>query len=107
MVWAKAVRAAGALRMNPPAAIDALFNRIARREALPAGPVVEFDTALSPLAFQVEARLLTKTSFSFLPPAASSNFLPTLRVGVEADTIYGALELRGACCALRLPRVPV
>jgi hypothetical protein len=51
-----AVRAAGALRMNPPAAIDALFNRIARREALPVVPVVDFDTALPPLEFQVEAR---------------------------------------------------
>src|SRR5262249_21753690 len=67
-----------------------------------AGPVVDFDTALPPLEFQVEARLLTKTSFSFLAPAASSNFLPTLRVGVEADTIYGALELPGARCGLRV-----
>jgi hypothetical protein len=41
--------------MNPPAAIDALFNRIARREALPARAVVNFDTTLPPFQFQVEA----------------------------------------------------
>ena len=101
------MRVAGALSMNPPAAIDTLFNRIARREALPVVPVVDFDTALPPLEFQVEARLLAKTSFSFLAPAASSNFLPTLSVGVEADTIYGALELRARAAAYGLPRVPV
>jgi hypothetical protein len=41
LVWLepRAVRSAGALRMYPTAAIDTLFNRIARREALPAGPV--------------------------------------------------------------------
>jgi hypothetical protein len=44
---------AGALRMNPPAAIDTQFNRIARREALPAGSVVDFDTALPPLSFEL------------------------------------------------------
>lgn len=47
---------AGALRINPPAAIDTLFNRIARREALPAGPVIDFDMALPSLQFQVESR---------------------------------------------------
>jgi antitoxin component of RelBE/YafQ-DinJ toxin-antitoxin module len=96
LVWAKAVRAAGALRMNPPAAIDTLFNRIARREALPADPVVKFDTALPPLEFQVEARFLRKTSFRFLAPAASSNFPPPLGVGVEADTTYGSARTPAA-----------
>jgi hypothetical protein len=50
-----AVRAAGALGMNPPAAIDTLFNRITRREAPPAAPVVDFDMASPPLELQVEA----------------------------------------------------
>jgi hypothetical protein len=38
--------------MNPPAAIDTVLNRIARREAFPAGRVDDFDTALPPLRFQ-------------------------------------------------------
>src|SRR5437868_14940285 len=76
--------------MTPPAAINTLFNTIARREALPAGPVVDFDTALPPLGFQVEPKFLRKTSFRFLAPAASSNFPPPPWVGVEADTVYGS-----------------
>jgi hypothetical protein len=88
--------------MNPPAAIDTLFNRIARREALPASPVVDFDMASPPLEFQVEARFLRKTIFRFLAPAASSNFPPPLGVfdfGVEADTIYGSARTPAAFSA--------
>ena len=99
---AKAVRAAGALRMNPPATIDTLFNRIARREALPASPIVDFDMALPPLEFQVEARFLRKTIFRFLAPAASSNFPPPLGIfdfGAEADTICGSARTPAAFSA--------
>src|SRR6516162_4187317 len=70
--------------MNPPAAIDTVFNRIARREALPAGPVVDFDTALPPLEFQVEARFLRKTSFRFLAPAQAQTFLHPFGLGGRA-----------------------
>ena len=92
--------------MNPPAAIDTLFNRIARREALPADPVVDFDTALPPLEFQVEARFHRNTSFRFLAPAASSNFPSPLGVGVEADTMYGSARTSGRVqrCGLTRPR---
>jgi len=58
--------------MNPPAAIDALFNRIARRDAVPAGPVVDINISSSEL--QVERDFLRKTSFRFfqLPPQAQN-----------------------------------
>jgi len=71
---------AGALKMNPPAAIDTLFNRIARRVALTAGPVVDFDTALPPLSFKLRRDSSRRTIFRFTAPAASSNFPSPLRV---------------------------
>jgi hypothetical protein len=36
--------------MNPPAAIDTVFNKIAPREGLQASPVVDFDMAITPFA---------------------------------------------------------
>ena len=92
--------------MNPPAAIDALFNRIARREALPAGPVVDFDTALPPLEFQVEAKIPQENQF----PLSSSrrklklSFTPWgYSILASKPTQYtGALGLRPRSALRRL-----
>ena len=86
MVWAEAVRTTGALKMSPPA-IDALFNSIVRREVLPAGPVVDFDTAYL-LGVQVGSSFLRKPSFRFLVAIASLNCSPRAREArVEEDTM--------------------
>src|SRR5579863_8167910 len=86
--------------MNPPAAIDTLFNRIARREVLLPGPVVDFDTALPPFEVQAEARFLRKTIFRFLAPTASSNFPPLLGYSILRHGAFGKCS-RGFCGSLR------
>src|SRR5215469_11544606 len=74
--------------MNPPAAIDAVSNRIARREALAAVPDFGFDTALPPLRFQVEPTFLRNAGIRFLASTASSNVPAWGRL--ETNRIYDA-----------------
>jgi hypothetical protein len=89
--------------MNPPAAIDAVFNRTARREALAAVPVLGFDTALPPLRFQVDPAFLRDTSFRFLASTASSNLPAWGRLETNRATKKGvsyALVIAAGHCAL-------
>src|SRR5205085_11742214 len=80
--------------MNPPAAIDTLFNRIARRDARKAVPVVDDpDMALSPLESQVEGRFLD--TLHFLAPSARSKSITPFG-SVSRGTYYAG----GRACRL-------
>jgi hypothetical protein len=82
--------------MNPPA-IDALFNRIARREVLPPGPVVDFDTAIPPLGFKLRGDF-SEHQFPLSSSRRKLKLSSTPWDGVEVDTMYGSLRT-----AVRVP----